>query len=290
MKNDIDCVKFHNDLVELLMDILREYIRICDKYGLMYFVVGGSALGAVRHGGFIPWDDDIDVAMPRDDYMKFLGIAVEELRSPFFLQNYRTEPDFRLDYTKIRNSNTTFVEKTAQSLHINHGVYIDIFPIDGYPSAISEIKTLEFKKRLYRLYLGKDYGCDYSWKGKILLTLEKILWKNNVSKVSRKLEDLYLRYDYASCDRVICHGGIWGKREICDKSQYGKGKMVKFEDVDVRIPEHDHEYLTQKYDNYMELPPVEKQVSHHDTLFVDLNRSYKEYLKIDENGNNLWDF
>lgn len=237
MSNNLDWVQFHNDLVKLLMEMLKEYIRICDKYRLLYFMAGGSALGAVRHGGFIPWDDDIDVVMPRSDYMKFLNIAQDELKEPYFLQNYRTEPDFRLDYSKIRNTNTTFIETTAQRLHINHGVYLDIFPIDGYPVKTNEVNRLEFKKRVYKLYLGKDYGYANSWKGKILLGIEKIIWGDNTAKVSEKLENLYMQYSYDACDRVICHGGIWGKREICDKSQYGKGTIVKFEGLDVRIPE-----------------------------------------------------
>jgi lipopolysaccharide cholinephosphotransferase len=120
-------------IIELAM--LGEFIRICQKYSLRYYLIGGSALGAVRHSGFIPWDDDIDIGMPRVDYEKFLSVAQAELDADLFLQTHKTDPAYPFSFAKIRNSKTTFIQSDSSHLQMNHGVYIDIFPLDGYPSS-----------------------------------------------------------------------------------------------------------------------------------------------------------
>lgn len=121
-------------------ELLKYFIDICGKLNLRYYLVCGSALGAAKYKGFIPWDDDIDVAMPRDDYEVFLEKGSAFLPSYLFIQNYRTDPEFPMMMTKLRNSNTTFIEEMLKNIKMNHGVYIDIFPLDGYPKNKKEQK------------------------------------------------------------------------------------------------------------------------------------------------------
>ena len=247
------------------MELLKMFLAVCDKHGLLYFAVGGTALGAVRHGGYIPWDDDIDVALPRPDYQRFLEVAQQELPAGYFLQTHKTDPEYRNDFAKIRNSNTTFMEMTSSLLRIDHGIYIDIFPIDGYPENKLAARILEIKKKLLKLYVAKDYIYpDKNMLRSVIQFFAKCaLYGVPTAEVVNRAERMYMKYPYETCDTVVCHGGAWKEREICPKAQYGKGVTGYFEGMEVRLPEKTHEYLTHKYNNYMQLPPPEKQVAHH---------------------------
>ena len=136
-----------NRLQEKTLELLRVFVNICNKWDIPYFLVCGSALGAVKYGGFIPWDDDIDVGLLREDYQRFLAVAPQELPSWCFLQNYKTEACFPHTFSKLRNSETTFIEEGVAALPINHGIYLDIFPIDGHPSGFLEKKLFAVRKK-----------------------------------------------------------------------------------------------------------------------------------------------
>ena len=145
-----------NDLQRAEFEILKIFVDICEKYDLKYYLVCGSALGAVKYSGFIPWDDDIDVALLRSDYDKFCELAPTVLPKNIFLQNFRTDPEFPHIFSKLRNSNTTFIEKGTAHLKINHGVYIDVFPLDGYP--VDSKKQISFEKKK-KILSWKQYCC-----------------------------------------------------------------------------------------------------------------------------------
>lgn len=115
------------------LQLLEKFIDVCNKHGLSYQLVGGSLLGAIRHKGFIPWDDDIDVGMLRPDYDRFVQLAKNELEAPFFLQTPLTDPGRNIDYVQIRNSATTAIDLRYVDDHntFNQGIFIDIFSIDG---------------------------------------------------------------------------------------------------------------------------------------------------------------
>ena len=278
--SDEDRTLLRNKQIEML-NIL---VDICKTHKLQYYIVGGTALGAVRHNGYIPWDDDIDVALPRNDYEQFVSIAKKELDFPYFLQDYSTDNDYRMDYAKIRNSNTTFIDWSAQNLSINHGIYIDVFPIDGYPEKKAELFFLNLHKRMERCYVGKDFIFDAngkkSAKKRIKEFIAKIIFFNKpTSYVIDHLEKHYKKYKYENSNTVVCHGGAWGKREICPKAHYGRGVNVEFEGFSFVAPELLDDYLRHKYDNYMELPPIEKQKPHHHCSAFSADCSYKETLK-----------
>jgi len=112
-------------------EILQEIVRICEKNNLSYFLIGGTLLGAVRHKGFIPWDDDLDIAIPRKDYEKFLKICQTQLNSDYFLHCNKTDPDYWLPFAKVRKKNTLFDEKSITSIETHKGIYNDVFPLDN---------------------------------------------------------------------------------------------------------------------------------------------------------------
>ena len=267
-------------LQKIEFDILKEFIRICEELQLTYFLVCGSALGAAKYQGFIPWDDDIDVALPRPDYDIFCEKAQAMLPKHLFLQNYKTDPNYPMIFSKLRNSNTTFVEKSLSKLNINHGIYIDVFPVDGYPQDAKSIKKLEREKKRYNLSRLCCLNFKGSWKAKLFVFAEKlILLHKRPSRFVQRLEKQISQYP-TSNSLLWCNHGNWqGKLEYAPKEQYGNGIIMKFEGLNVKIPEQYDEYLTQKYGDWKaDLPENEKE-GHHYHLICDTERSYTTYIK-----------
>src|SRR5690554_6444864 len=136
--------KILKEVQKIQLEILKEVDTICKNNNIKYHLFAGTLLGSVRHGGFIPWDDDIDIAMLRDDYEKFLIIAKKEISEKYHIQNINNEPNLSFTFTKIRKKETLFVEKSKIGLNINHGIFIDIFPLDRIDN-----KTIKGKTNLF---------------------------------------------------------------------------------------------------------------------------------------------
>ena len=137
--------------------ILKEFDRICQENGLKYSLIYGTLLGAVRHGGFIPWDDDVDVCMLREDYEKFCKIAPKRLPEDLFYQSHETEREYFQLFDKIRLNNTIFKEKYYAQYHIHHGIYIDIFPCDKIPQNMFKRKLQLIFYQFYRIGVMTRY-------------------------------------------------------------------------------------------------------------------------------------
>ena len=273
MENNVNS----SELKRIELGIFKEYIKICEKFNLTYFIAGGTALGAVRHGGFIPWDDDIDVVMPRPDYDKFLQYAQKELPNELFLQTNDSDKDYVGIYAKLRNSNTTFIETSVKNLSINHGVFIDIFPIDGYPSDYKKAKKIKQKSNLVKKALN-SYYYPSSFRKRLTSIISKIiLGKFTKKSIITYFDNYAKKIKYEESLLTTCHGGVWGDKEIVKKEYYGQGKLIKFENLFVNGPEKIEDYLKSKYGDYMQLPPIEKRVSHHYCETIDLQNSYKKY-------------
>lgn len=267
-----------NHMQEKLFQLLKEFTQICEMIRLPYFLVCGSALGAVKYGGFIPWDDDVDVAMFRDDYEVFCQKAPAILPRHYFLQNYHTEPAFPAIYSKLRDSTTTCIEQSVASLPINHGVCIDIFPLDGYPSDNIQQRQLERKKKIYTRLLSVPCVRSERWKEMVVQPL-RIL---GVGKQSEIIADKYTKcisaWPVQSSVIVANHGNWQGNRDYHEKEDFGQGIQATFEGLAVRIPYKYEKYLIQKYGNYHNDPPAEKQKSHHIYLRADPDHPYTDYI------------
>lgn len=264
---------------QLELDLLKEFIKICEEENLRYFAIAGTVLGAVRHGGFIPWDDDIDVGMPRRDYEKFLKIAQDKLPKHMFLQHYTTDPDVPFHFAKLRNSNTTFVELSCAKVKMNHGVYIDVFPLDGFPDSKLKQKFIRTKKVLFDIYMGRlFYGSKVNLKVRILSRMLMVLMPNYKKQIIKN-EKFYKSFDYDKKDNVISYYSGYGLKAMAPKEFFGDGKEYEFEGVKVKVPAKTDEYLTKLYGDYMKLPPEEKRYGHHYTFALDLERSYIDVLQ-----------
>lgn len=266
------------DLQRKSFELLQIFVKICEKWEIPYFLVCGSALGAVKYGGFIPWDDDIDVGLCREDYNRFLSVAPQELPEWCFLQNYKTEKNFAHTYSKLRNSNTAFIEDGVRELAMNHGIFLDIFPLDGYPDKPFEAKLFEIKRKA-------NGWIRYSIHEKH--PLAKIRKRNKVLRffgihkrayqAHEYIEKLYSRYPVRESE-LWCNFGNWqGKLEYAPMWHYGNGTWAKFEGLNVRIPENYDAYLTQKYGDWRNDPPLEKQKTHHISTIIDTEKSYTFY-------------
>ena len=138
------------DLQSILLKMLNDITKICDENGIQYFLDGGTMLGAVRHHGFIPWDDDVDIAMRREDYEKFLNVCKTKLNQElYFLQNEQTEKNYIHAFTKIRLNGTHIIEEFSKNVDIHNGIFIDVFPYDNVPDG--SIRRMFFLTNNYLL-------------------------------------------------------------------------------------------------------------------------------------------
>ncbi len=267
------------ELQQIEKNILACALEIVDRLHLTYFLVCGSALGAVKYNGFIPWDDDIDIAMPRKDYTVFCEKAGELLPPYLFLQNCHTEKNFPYIFSKIRDSRTTYIEKGMAGLDINHGVYIDVFPLDGYPVELKEQRWLEKQKLKHQFVYLSCLESHLSWKSRMIVNAEKILGvPRRVAAYAKNFEKVISAYAPEASEYWCNHGNWQGKLEYAPREQYGEGYWTTFEGLRVRVPERYDEYLTQKYGDWRADLPLEQQEGHHYAAVIDLHSPFCDYI------------
>lgn len=257
--NEETLKKLHKESLKILIRI----DEICKKYNIPYFLVGGTLLGAVRHKGFIPWDDDIDIAMHRSDYIKFQECFLKENPNDLFLHSYETDENYWLPFMKVRKNSTTINEKLIENLDTHKGIFVDIFPFDEVPDeGFSKLKIRAFlikltievifcKRKIKKI---KDTRRPYLTKIMCLLSDKKII------KLQTKLMTKFNGKGFKHC---ICYVGTYNtKKEYIKKSDLYPTKLGLFEKKKFSIPNNPDLYLTNLYNNYMELPPKEKRVNH----------------------------
>ena len=276
-----------DELKSIETEMLKEFIFVCDKLNLKYYVIAGTLLGTVRHKGFIPWDDDIDVAMPRKDYELFLKEGQKYLSENLFIQCIYTEKSAPFGFTKIRNSNTTFIESSVRKFKINHGVFIDVFPLDYYPENKKEKVKLERKKSLLKQIIGKKYTIrNRTFMQKIKHFIRNVIF--SFIPYRKAVDKLHILYkSFPESNLWINHSGIYGEREIMPKDWYGEGEKLMFEGIEVTVPTNYTGWLTRVYGDYMQLPPEEKRIAHHFNEVTDLKKSYKYYTVNCKEGEKL---
>lgn len=244
-----------NELKSIELEIFDEFVRICKKYDLSYFLMGGTLLGAVRHKGFIPWDDDIDVGMPRSDYEKFILVAQDELKEELFLQNYHSEPNCGLVFSKIRKGNTTMSEKYSAHIKMHQGIWIDIFPYD-YLGDKKKISKISFIKNLYIIKCGYKFP---EGKSKLLflpyLLMKIFVFFVPISLFIKQLENNMHKKDNGVYSQVYPYGGAYGEKDIMPTNVINNTEQIEFEGRIVSgLKDYDY-FLSRLYGDYMKLPP-----------------------------------
>ncbi len=269
--------------VELSM--LDEVDRICKKYKLTYFLVHGSLLGAVRHKGFIPWDDDLDIAMPREDYDKFLEFSVKELEPPLSLHTPETEKDiFWGGFSRLRNGNTTAIEARDLSHKGNLGIWIDILPIDV--CTMDEMLFERKKKRIrhcHRLLLAKLYGNDY----KAYADMRPWMWKSyrllshfySHSRLCGMLDQAMKLYTDEPSEDVAFFSGYYMHRRL-NRADFASTSLLEFEGRKYPVPVGYENYLFMSLGkDYLKYPPEDERKPKHTGIF-DPEKPYEEYRQM----------
>lgn len=264
----IDKTKY---LQEIDLKITKEVVRICDRYNLKYYIIGGTLLGAIRHKGFIPWDDDVDLAMPREDYEKFLTIANKEIANDLKIVNFKNNPSYQYYITRVLDLNTKVIETRIGNSSMNTNASIDIFPIDGTPNRIILRKMYYLRVMIHRALMSLCYkdSIDRERKrGKIesilLYILERIPIDKFTTSIRQKMiiDKILTKQKISKSKYVGTIMGAYRTREIVPKEYFGEGAYYEFEGVKLRGPKLYDEYLKHMYGEYMKLPPERERKTH----------------------------
>ena len=245
------------------LNILKEVHRICVSNSLIYYMMGGTLLGAVRHKGFIPWDDDIDIILPRKDYERFLKICREEfLNSNLRVHDINSDPQYWLTFAKVEKKGTIFLEDGLKGNSVNQGIYIDIFALDNVPNVDG------LYKRFVTFLIKRINGIIWSKQLKAITLNDRI--KKFVSypfsikllfSIAERLRNLFKE---ESCDYCINYASRYSaKKETYPKDVWGVPSLLEFEGEMFYAPSDSNFVLSQVFGgNYMELPPLEMRVTH----------------------------
>lgn len=263
-----------------LLEMLKWFDDFCRNNNLKYYAVGGTLLGAVRHQGFIPWDDDIDVAMPRKDYKKLYQLMNGKIFDHYILETELSDNrDFCYPYAKLYDINTTLIENTREPLV--RGLFLDIFPLDGVGNDENYGKkwfaniTREYHFYLTRIAAVRK-GRSFFKNAAVIISRMIPSFVLDDVKLRKQLNKKCERYDLEESVFAGNLLGNWGEKELVPVKIIGEPKDYQFENMKIMGIEYYDEYLTHIYGNWRKLPPKEKQVSHHDFIKLDLHKSYLE--------------
>lgn len=281
LKCDFLVTKQRKKIWSIELDIYLKFAEVCKKHNLTFWGDGGTLLGAVRHNGFIPWDDDIDVIMPREDYNKLMVFGPIEFAEPYFLQNPHTDPNYAYSFAKLRNSNTTCIPRVFTKAGFNHGIHIDIFPLDEI-----NLITFENDKAMITEHIMK---CSSFMKRNSVELLDQRqldnyhkYWTDSPTKEYDEIQRIASNPEYRGSDFVAnCTvTSLKSSAQIWRKSWFSKTIKHQFESIEIPMPYEIEARLRAQYGDYMQFPPLGQRGNWHADVIWDPDKSYKEYIKI----------
>ncbi len=256
-----------------VLENLKIFHEVCQRHGLRYFITAGTMLGAVRHKGFIPWDDDLDVAMPRRDYDLLIANSRQWLPKPLELVCAENNPDYPLPFAKLQDASTTLLERPH--LPFLGGVYMDVFPLDGVRPSWSgrhwQFSRYEYLKRALYFIHRDPYKHGHGASSWLPLLTRRLYTPQGLQKAMRAISTA-VDYDSAR----LCADYDDGLRGVMPRTVFGNPTPIRFEDTEVMGYGHPDEYLSRKYgSDYMQIPP-DGHRRQHNFFLLDLNTPYEQ--------------
>lgn len=277
VRNDFLISVERKKLWAVLLDLLVEFDKVCRKHNLRYYVFYGALLGAVRHQGFIPWDDDFDVTMPREDYERFIKLN-DEFKEPYFLQTPYSDPESFYSYAKLRNSFTTGVSEMFKYQNFNHGIWMTVFPLDywdvnGGEERYSQIRKLATDCSTYMR--SKNPELDEKNKARVAA------YHGNPLHDYEEIQRLASSCRDHNCKHMMTATITLGsyKKNLFEASDFAKTIELEFEGLKVTAPMGYEGLLRILYNDYMQFPPLEERGKWHGDIIFDTETPYKDYLK-----------
>ena len=269
------------NLQTIMLDILKEFIRVCKENELTYYACGGTCIGALRHNGFIPWDDDLDVFMPRPDYEKLWEIRDQFTGEKYKLCRTTKEKNYHHRVQQLVDLNTTFINQRSVNEDIEHGVYIDILPLDACaPTKPGRIQQV-LQAMLYSVY---NVQCVPEFHGgrlfqKIVDIMLKAVPNDEARyKIWSSCERKMTKYEWSNASSVVeLAASMKVLLNPYPKAWFEGVKTHQFEDIVINLPSGVDKYLSQVFGDYMQLPPEDKRHPVHNTVLINLDHPYTQY-------------
>lgn len=274
---------------QIICEIAKTFDSFCCENNLRYFGIGGTAIGALRHRGFIPWDDDIDFVMPRPDYERFLKISYK-LMPKYELFTHRNTPKYHLTMAKMCDADTSYIYSFRQ--HVMLGAFIDIFPLDACPGNSHDERVKFFNNYIKLRHKGEAianyftirdfFGCIYrrEWRNAVnQLTSHWYHLNNKRNDIFKKCDEILMATDYDRADYVAYFSTFKNSNVISPKKWFDDYDYVTFEDIKIRLPKGIDQFLTKVFGDYMTPPPQNViENDYHGYIYINLDKrvSWKE--------------
>ncbi|AME08888.1 MULTISPECIES: LicD family protein [Gemella] len=261
------------------LEMAEYFVEFCNEHGLLCYLCGGGAIGTLRHKGFIPWDDDLDFFMPREDYEKLQVLWQKYADKRYFLSKSNRDFVDRNLFITIRDTQTTCIKPYQQDLNMPHGLALDVLPLDYYPKDSTSRKKQVRWALIYSLFCAQTIPTNH---GKLMQIGSTVLLgitpKTLRYKIWKKAEHEMTKYTRAESDGIteLCSGPGYMKKKY-PLDAFDESIFMPFEQTKMPIPKGYDVYLKTAFGDYMTPPPKEKQVPHHDALVTDMEKSYLEY-------------
>ena len=267
------------------LDMALEFFHFCEEHGLLCYLCGGGCIGAVRHGGMIPWDDDLDFFMPREDYEKVWHLWQKEKKdSRYALEKPSKNLVTHCLFLKLRDKETTCIYDYQRDVDTVHGVALDILPLDGYPTSKPKRFLQCVWAYIYSLYCAQlvpvNHGKLVTMVGTLMLRI--VPDKRMRYRIWNYAQRQMTKYSIRDCQGIteLCSGPGYMKNYY-KKDIFAKAITVPFEDAKLPIPIGYDTYLRTAFGDYMQLPPEEKRIPQHEAAFMDLDCGYMKYKGVE---------